>query len=146
MPTLLNPYALAGMAKMPPQLMQSSSAASEACLEAAQNLQLIQSNAGAEMLSRQLDSLALAFSPDGARYWGQQWPEIVQLQAQCLMKSAVDTWGELGRVQQALMAMSKQTLWQGVKASTDTVAKTFNKAYTRRVASQVIQFPDRRAA
>lgn len=143
MPT---PYALADMAKMPPQLMQSSSAASEVWLEAAQNLQLIQSNAVAEMLSRHLESLALAFSPDGARYWGQQWPDLVQLQAQCLMESAVATWSELGRVQHALMGLSSQTLWQGVKASTDTVAQTFNKAYTRRVASQVIQFPDRRAA
>lgn len=138
--------AFSDVAGTPPPLMQAGSAASEVCLRAAQNIQLIQVNAGSEFLGRQLDSLATAFSPDGARYWVQQLPQLVQQQIMSLMKSAGNTVGELWQANQALMEVGNQALWQSVRASADTLTQALKKTYTRRVASQVISFPDRRAA
>lgn len=128
-------------------LIQSGTAVSEVLTSAARNIQLIQSNAGAEIFTRNLDSLVPAFSPGGgAPYWFQQLPRLYSAQAASLMKSAADTFSELVRAQQTLMEMGNQSSWPGVKESADATTQALRKFYSRRVAAEVISFPDRRAA
>ena len=127
-------------------MMQSGTAASEVLTSAARNIQLIQSNAGAEMFTRSLESIAPAFSPAGAPYFLQQLPLFYRLHAAAMVKAATDSFSELLRAQQALMEMGSQASWHSAQESADTTTKTLRKFYSRRVASQVIQFPDRRAA
>jgi hypothetical protein len=128
-------------------LVQSGTAVSEVLTSAARNIQLIQSNAGAEIFTRNLDSLVPAFSPGGgAPYWFQQLPQLYSAQATSLMKSAADTFSELVRAQQTLMEMGSQSTLPGIQESADATTQTLRKFYSRRMTRQVIQFPDRRAA
>lgn len=113
---------------------------------AARNIQLIQSNAGAEIFTRSLDSLVPAFSPDGSPFWIQQLPQLYSAQAACLMKSAADTFSEMVRAQQTLMEMGGQATMPGIKESADSTTQTLRKFYSRRMTRKVIQFPERRVA
>lgn len=128
------------------QLMQHGTAVSEVLTSAARNIQLIQSNLGAEIFTRNLESLVPAFSPNGAPFWFQQLPHLYSAQATSLMKSATDTFTELVRAQQTLMEMGNQSSWPGLKESADATTQSLKKFYGRRMTRQVIQFPERRAA
>lgn len=127
-------------------MVQHGTAIAEVLTSAARNVQLIQSNAGAEIFTRNLDSLAGAFSPNGAPFWFQQLPQLYSAQATCLMKSATETFGEWVRVQQTLMEIAGQSSLPSIKETADATTQTLRKFYSRRMTRQVIQFPDRRAA
>jgi glycerol kinase len=146
MKNVANPKSQRDIAEAQKSLIQSGTAVSEVLTSVARNIQLIQSNAGAEIFTRSLDSLVPAFSPNGAPYWFQQLPHLYTLEANCLMKTAADTFSELLRAQQTLMEMASQSTLQSVQESAESTTQTLSKFYSRRVSSQVIQFPDRRAA
>ena len=128
------------------QLMRSGTAIFEVLGSTARNIQLIQAKAGAEMFTRSLDSLVAAFSPGGAQYWSQQLPLLYRMQATSVVKSAADTVSELLQTQQALMSMGTPSSLQSVQETVDATTQAMRKLYSRRVSSQVIQFPERRAA
>ncbi|WP_210542736.1 hypothetical protein [Rhodoferax sp. PAMC 29310] len=128
-------------------LVQQGTAVSEVLTSALRNIQLIQSNAGAEIFTRNLDSWVPALSPGGgAPYWFQQIPRLYSAQAAALMKSAADTFNEWVQAQQTLMEMGSQSSWPGVNESAEATTQALRKFYSRRVTAEVISFPDRRAA
>ena len=68
------------------------------------------------------------------------------MQATSVVKSAADTVSELLQTQQALMSMGNPSSLQSVQETVDATTQAMRKLYSRRVSSQVIQFPERRAA
>lgn len=146
MPVMNLPFFQPNLGALSDSPMQPGSAATEVWLSAAHNIQLIQAHAGAELFTRTMDSVVPALAPDGLTYWTQQAPELARQQGACVMNCASGIWEELLQVQQKLTEMVNQSLWRSVQAGTEATAQGLNRVYTRRVASQVIAFPDRRAA
>ncbi len=128
------------------KLMRSSTVASEVLTSTARNIQLIQSNAGAQIFTRGMENLISAFSFGGSPYWIQQLPLYYRMQAATVMTSVANTYVELLEAQQTLMEMSSQPPDQSDQESIDATNQSLNKFYNRRVSRKVIPFPERRVA
>lgn len=147
MKTTADPKSRLKVAATQKEFMRSGAVAIEVLTSTARNIQLIQSNAGAEMFTRCLESLAPAFSPAGGAYCFQHLPEFYATQSTALVKAATETFGELLRAQQTLTEMGSQSSsWPGVKESAEATTQALRKFYNRRVTAEVISFPNRRAA
>lgn len=146
MKTVADPQFRPDVAGTQKELMRSGAVAYDVLTNTARNVQMIQSHAGAALFTQSLEGLVAAFSPGGTPYWAQQLPQVYSAQATSLMDAATATFSELLRAQQTLMEMGSQASWHNAQGSTDSTTQALRKFYSRRVSSQVIQFPERRAA